>query len=81
MKLFVAGGAGYIGSIFVEEALDAGHTVAVYDNFSEGHRGAVDPRAQFVEADLNDQARTLQALQQAQAEVIVHFAANALVGE
>ena len=81
MKLFVTGGAGYIGSIFVEEALNAGHAVTVYDNLQEGHRAAVDPRAVFVGACLSDEARLRQALQVAQAEAIVHFAASALVGE
>jgi UDP-glucose 4-epimerase len=65
----------------VEEALNAGHAVTVYDNLSEGHRSAVDPRATFVQAELSDETRILDALRQAKAEVIVHFAANALVGE
>ncbi len=81
MNLFVTGGAGYIGSVFVEEALDAGHRVTVYDNLSEGHRGAVDPRATFLQAELSDEADTLDALRQSRAEAIIHFAANALVGE
>src|SRR6058998_521667 len=41
MKLFVTGGAGYIGSVYVEEAVIAGHEVTVYDNLSEGHRRAI----------------------------------------
>ena len=36
MKVFVTGGAGYIGSICVEQLLDAGHDVVVFDNLSEG---------------------------------------------
>jgi UDP-glucose 4-epimerase len=81
MNLFVTGGAGYIGSVFVEEALNAGHRVTVYDNLSEGHRGAVDPRGAFVEGELNDEAKTSYAIEQSQAEAIVHFGANALVPE
>lgn len=81
MNLFVTGGAGYIGSVFVEEALNAGHRVTVYDNLSEGHRAAVDARATLLEAELSDEARILEALRQSKAEAIVHFAANALVGE
>ena len=81
MNLFVTGGAGYIGSVFVEEALSAGHHVTVYDNLSEGHRAAVDDRATFLQAELSDEARILDALRQSKAEAIVHFAANALVGE
>jgi UDP-glucose 4-epimerase len=81
MNLFVTGGAGYIGSVYVERAIDAGHRVTVLDNLSEGHRDAVDSRAAFVEADLAGEAALLDALKQSKAEVIVHFAANALVGE
>ena len=53
-KILVTGGAGYIGSICVEEMLDAGYEVAVFDNLSEGHRSAVDPRALFFQGDLAD---------------------------
>jgi UDP-glucose 4-epimerase len=81
MNLFVTGGAGYIGSVYVERAIDAGHRVTVLDNLSEGHRDAVDSRAVFVQADLGDEVALVDALKQAKAEVIVHFAASALVGE
>jgi UDP-glucose 4-epimerase len=81
MKVMVTGGAGYIGSICVEEFLNAGHQVTVYDNLTEGHRSAVDTRATFVHACLSDRARFLAAVKEAQAEAIVHFAANILVSE
>lgn len=81
MNVFVTGGAGYIGSICVEQLLDAGHHVTVLDNLSEGHRAAVDARAVFVEACLSDEAKVLETLRKAQAEAVIHFAANALVGE
>ena len=48
MNVFVTGGAGYIGSVWAEELLNAGHQVTVYDNLTEGHRSAVDPRAKFI---------------------------------
>ncbi|NBV34223.1 MAG: NAD-dependent epimerase/dehydratase family protein [Proteobacteria bacterium] len=60
MKLFVTGGAGYIGSICVEEILNAGHSVTVFDNLSEGHRSALDPRATFVQGDLLNPAEVPQ---------------------
>src|SRR5438477_870166 len=81
MRVFVTGGAGYIGSVCVEELIHAGHDVTAYDNLSEGHRSAVDNRARFVKGDLADGARLAQALAEARADVILHFAANALVGE
>ena len=54
MKIFVTGGAGYIGSICAELMLNEGHAITIFDNLSEGHRAAIDPRAQFVEGDLQD---------------------------
>jgi UDP-glucose 4-epimerase len=81
MNVLVTGGAGYIGSVGVEELLNAGHQVTVYDNLSEGHRSAVDSRAAFVRGCLSDPANLAGALESAGAEVVMHFAANALVGE
>jgi UDP-glucose 4-epimerase len=81
MHVFVTGGAGYIGSICAEELLNAGHRVTVYDDLSEGHRSAVDARAQFVPAKPEADGDILRALQSARPDAIMHFAANALVGE
>lgn len=81
MKVFVTGGAGYIGSVCVEELLNAGHDVTVYDNLSEGHRGAVDNRAVFVQGRLSDEGALAQAVKDSKCEAVLHFAANALVGE
>ena len=81
MNVFVTGGAGYIGSVCTEQLLHAGHRVTVYDNLSEGHRSAVDPRAQFVLGHPEKENDFLNAVRQAQPEAILHFAASALVGE
>jgi UDP-glucose 4-epimerase len=81
MKIFVAGGAGYIGSICVELLLDEGHEVAVFDNLSEGHRLAIDERAAFIGGDLARREEISRALQEMKPDAVMHFAANALVGE
>jgi UDP-glucose 4-epimerase len=81
MNVLVTGGAGYIGSICVEELINAGHQVTVLDNLSEGHRSAVDPRARFVEGNLGNGELVSRVVQEAKAEAIIHFAAHALVGE
>jgi UDP-glucose 4-epimerase len=81
MNVFVTGGAGYIGSVCVEELINAGHDVTVYDNLSEGHRSAVDNRAAFILARLSDEESITQALKDSKAEAVIHFAANALVPE
>ncbi len=81
MNVFVTGGAGYIGSICTEELLNAGHEVTVYDDLTEGHRAAVDSRARFVHARPDEDGDILRAVRSARPEAIMHFAANALVGE
>jgi UDP-glucose 4-epimerase len=81
VNVFVTGGAGYIGSVCTEELLNAGHQVAVYDDLSEGHRSAVDPRARFLIGHPEEPDHILNAVKQVGPEAILHFAANALVGE
>lgn len=80
-RVLVTGGAGYIGSICVEELLNAGVEVGVFDNLSEGHRAAVDPRAEFFQGDLADRGVLRHAFAAFQPDAVMHFAANALVGE
>jgi UDP-glucose 4-epimerase len=81
MKVLVTGGAGYIGSVVTEELLNGGHEVCVYDSLYKGHRAAVDPRANFLGADLMDTEALRGALKQNQIEAVIHMAADSLVGE
>jgi len=81
MRILVVGGAGYIGSICAELLLDQGHNIAVFDNLGEGHRRALDPRARFIEGDLQDRQAIDSALAVARPEAVMHFAASALVAE
>ncbi len=81
MNILVTGGAGYIGSIVVEELVKAGERVIVYDNLSQGHRDAVDPRAVFVKGELADIAALNAVFQQHNIEAVMHFASSTLVAE
>src|ERR1700735_2663815 len=81
MHIFVTGGAGYIGSICSEELINAGHRVTIFDNLSERHRAAVDTRAGFIKGDLQHGEEIFAAMREAKPDAIMHFAANALVGE
>jgi UDP-glucose 4-epimerase len=81
MKIFVVGGAGYIGSVCAELLLDEGHEVVICDNLTEGHRRALDSRAKFIQGDLSDRTQIQAALSKAPPDAVMHFAANALVGE
>jgi UDP-glucose 4-epimerase len=80
MKMFVTGGAGFIGSNLTDRLLAAGHTLTVYDNFSTGRRdfladAARSPRFTLIEGDL----LSLPELKRAMVghDFVFHLAANA----
>lgn len=81
MKILVTGGAGYIGSITVEQLIKAGESVVVFDNLYQGHRSAVHPEAIFVQGDLADRAAIDAVMVEHQPQAIMHFASHTLVGE
>ena len=81
MKVLVTGGAGYIGSITVEQLIKAGETVVVFDNLYQGHRDAVHPEAIFVQGDLADKAAIDAVMAEHRPDGIMHFASYTLVGE
>jgi UDP-glucose 4-epimerase len=81
VNILVTGGAGYIGSIVVEQLIQAGESVVVFDNLYQGHRAAVHPDAIFVEGDLADKVTVDTLFSEHQPEAIMHFASHTLVGE
>ena len=80
MKLFVVGGAGFVGSTSVEHLVEAGHEVVVYDNLSSGHRAAVPEGARLEIGDIDDRARMGEILADG-VDAVLHCAARSLVGE
>ena len=81
MRVLVTGGAGYIGSVVVEELLSDGHQVIVFDNLSKGHRASVAPGTEFVQGDLLDQKLLTDTLKNGQVDAVIHMAADSLVSE
>src|SRR5262245_32272708 len=81
MKILVTGGAGYIGSVTVEQLVEAGDSVIVFDNLSQGHRAAVHPAATLVVGNLADRAAVDDAMACHQPDAVMHFASHTLVGE
>jgi UDP-glucose 4-epimerase len=54
MKIIITGGAGFIASHIADAYINAGHEVTIIDNLSTGRRENINPRAEFIEADIND---------------------------
>lgn len=81
MNILVTGGAGYIGSVVVEETIRAGHKTIVYDNLVKGHREMVAPEALFVQGDLLDRPLLEKTFANNDVEAVIHMAAYSLVGE
>lgn len=79
MKVLVTGGAGFIGSKVVALLLDKGHNVRIIDNLSTGHKSLINPKAEFINADMRDFAAVDAATKDCQA--VIHFAAQAIVPE
>jgi len=81
MNILVTGGAGYVGSVCVEELLKQRHRVVAYDNLSAGFRAAVVPGSILVRGDIGDAAALNRVCRKYKIEAVMHFAASALVDE
>jgi UDP-glucose 4-epimerase len=78
-RIFVTGGAGFIGSALVDRLVAAGASVTAYDNLSLGRReflaeATAGGRCRLIEADLLDDARLRSSMQGHDA--VFHLAAN-----
>lgn len=51
-KILVTGGAGFIGSHIVDQLIEEGHEVVVYDNLLRGKLQNVNTKARFVKGDI-----------------------------
>lgn len=81
MSILVTGGAGYIGSHVVEQLIERGYDVVVFDNFQAGHRAALSPNAHLVEGDLLDAEAVRAVFERHSFDGILHFASRIQVGE
>lgn len=75
----VVGGAGFIGSHFVESLLHSGKTVSVIDNFCSGSRALLgnsihDPKLRIFECDVENTSKLARAIRNSR--IVIHLASN-----
>jgi UDP-glucose 4-epimerase len=80
MNLLVTGGAGYIGSVVAELAVDAGHVVTIIDNLNDGSRGAIPAGCDVIEGDVGDSRVLNEAFGIRPQHAVLHLAAEAAIG-
>lgn len=80
MKIFVTGGAGFLGSWLVQDLLKDGHDVISVDNMIGGYRDnvVINDKHTFVEADITDLDKMSELM--AGCDVVYHTAALAYEG-
>ena len=78
MRVFITGGAGFIGSNIAEDLIKKGHYVTVYDNFSSGTRdnliGFCSDRLSILEGDIRDENKLSDAMKGH--DIVSHHAAQ-----
>ena len=80
-RVLVTGGAGYIGSVIVDQLLELGVEVVVLDDLSTGHRAAVARGAGFIQGGVGNGELIEAILEREAIGAIIHMAAFALVAE
>lgn len=80
MRVFILGGAGYIGSHMVKLAHKAGHEIITIDNLSTGHRDAV-LYGQFELCDILDTEKLNKIFTKYKPDAVMHFSACSIVSE
>ncbi|MGH8103289.1 MAG: UDP-glucose 4-epimerase GalE [bacterium] len=80
MKILVIGGAGYIGSIVMQDLQHRGYPVWAVDNLSAGHRPAVDPE-RLLEGDYGNPEFADWVCAKVMPELVVQCASRCQVEE
>lgn len=80
-RFLVTGGAGYVGSHLVLTLVQRGAEVVVLDDLRQGHRAAVPPGVELIQADVGDRRRLSEIFAAWKFDAVFHFAALSLVGE
>ena len=87
-KFFIAGGAGFIGYYIVKELLQEGHSVLIYDNFSnfvasesnyclylQRRLQDIKDKVEIVRGDVRDKRKLIQTMREFQPEIVINLVA------
>ncbi|HVO65471.1 MAG TPA: UDP-glucose 4-epimerase GalE [Syntrophales bacterium] len=80
MKIFVTGGAGYIGSHVIKVLGQEGHDLLVFDNLSTGHEWAL-LYGKLIRGDLSNILLLNKVIKEFSPDAVIHFAASIQVEE
>jgi UDP-glucose 4-epimerase len=81
VKVLVVGGAGYIGSVTVDQLLQAGHSVTILDSLVAGHREAVNRQAELAVGDVRDEDSLARLLASHSFDAGVYYGGYIQAGE
>jgi UDP-glucose 4-epimerase len=81
MAILVTGGAGYIGSVTVEQLKAKGEGIVVLDDLTCGHLESIDADIPFYQGSAGDRTLVTRIAREHEIESCIHFAALAYVGE
>jgi len=83
MRIFITGGAGFIGIHLCKKLLELNHDVTVYDNFSNSIRenfdSKINQKANVISGDILDISKLVTSMQNH--EIVIHLAAQISVPE
>lgn len=87
MKIFVTGGAGFIGSNLIERLLSKHHTVCTIDNFCDFYDPQIkqdnigsfkaNPNFRLIEGDIRNAKLVVESVSEYKPDVVIHLAAMA----
>lgn len=79
-KVLVTGGAGFMGSHIVDNLLNLGYEVIVFDDLSGGFVENVNPKAEFIKGSITDEDSIKKIFKENEIGYVFHLAAYAAEG-
>ena len=81
VRVLVVGGAGYIGSVTVDQLVERDHDVTVIDSLVSGHAAALNDACEFTHADIRDETALGRAFAAHSFDAVIHYGGYIQAGE